>query len=159
MFLCRLAFFCLWTQSLLLCVVNIFNSTAEKFPRNADAINQWILCCLLFIILAILEYTLLLGYKKYKKEDGNENDVTGYTRQEEINIRKISKKLDRWMLSIFPPTFTVFTILFWLLYSQKLLIIVSLRLFSFRWVVRMGIIHTTLAAVSTYFHRGRYFNF
>ena len=102
--------------TLLLCVVNIFNSTADKFPKNANAINQWILSCLLFIILATLEYTLLLGYKKYKEEDGIENDTTGY-KHEEINIRKISKKLDRWMLAIFPPTFTVFTVLFWLLYS------------------------------------------
>ena len=99
--------------TLLLCVVNIFNSTADKFPKNAKVIDQWILFCLLFIILAILEYTVLLGYKKYKDED--ENDMTGQRGKEEINIRKISKQLDKWMLAIFPPTFTVLTILFWLL--------------------------------------------
>ena len=53
--------------TLLLCMVNIFNSADTKYPKTATAINLWILSCILFIILPILEYAVLLGYKKYKK--------------------------------------------------------------------------------------------
>ena len=99
--------------TLMLCTVNIFNSTAEKFPPNANAITQWILSCLLFIILAILEYTLLLGYKKYSEPEDEENNMTG-PNHEVIGIGRLSKRMDKWMLVIFPPSFIVFALVFWL---------------------------------------------
>ena len=100
--------------TLMLCTVNIFNSTAEKFPPNANAITQWILSCLLFIILAILEYTILLGYKKYSEPEDEVNNMTDGANHEDVRIRRLSKRMDKWMLVIFPPTFIVFASVFWL---------------------------------------------
>ena len=100
-------------MTLMLCNVSIFNSTAEKFPPNANAITQWILSCLLFIILAILEYTLLLGYNKYQKPSKVTAETKNGTKDTEVKFKKMSKALDKWMLVIVPPTFIIFTTLFW----------------------------------------------
>ena len=101
-------------MTLMLCNVSIFNSTADKFPPNANAITQWILFCLLFIILAILEYTILLGYNKYQKPSNVTVEKKHNPKDNDIKIKKMSKALDKWMLVIVPPTFIIFASLFWM---------------------------------------------
>ena len=101
-------------MTLMLCNVSIFNSTAEKFPPNANAITHWILSCLLFIILAILEYTLLLGYNKYQKPRKVKVETKHGPEDNAIKMKKMSKALDKWMLVIVPPTFIIFATLFWM---------------------------------------------
>ena len=96
--------------TLFLCMINILNSRAANSPKsggNANAIIQWILSCLLFIILAILEYALILCYRKYKK-------LTSTDKMEhEQRIEKLSKLLDKLMLLIFPLAFFIFSAVFW----------------------------------------------
>ena len=101
-------------MTLMLCNVSIFNSTAEKFPPNANAITQWILSCLLFIILAILEYTLLLGYNKYKRPSKVTVETNHTQEDTTLKFKKMSKVLDKWMLVIVPPSFIIFATLFWM---------------------------------------------
>ena len=64
--------------TLFLCTVNILNSTASNTPKSggdATAIIQWIMWCLLFIIMAILEYAMILAYKKFKRIAVNFEDI------------------------------------------------------------------------------------
>ena len=105
--------------TLLLCMVNIFNSADTKYPKTAKAIILWILSCILFIILPILEYALLLGYKKYKKTAKVHSRGSAIA-SENDQIETFSKQLDKWMLVIFPPTFLLFTTLFWSHFDQEL---------------------------------------
>ena len=98
--------------TLMLCTVNI--SKTVEYPPNANGITQWILACLLFIISAMLEYTFLLGYNKFRNpKKVQQKGMTGST-DDSINIKKMAKALDKWMLLIFPPTFTIFAIIFWM---------------------------------------------
>ena len=105
--------------TLLLCMVNIFNSADTKYPKTATGINLWILSCILFIILPILEYALLLWYKKYKKPAKVHSRGSAIA-SENDQIETFSKQLDKWMLVIFPPTFVLFTTLFWSHFDQEL---------------------------------------
>ena len=96
--------------TLFLCMINILNSRAASSPKsggNANAIIQWILSCLLFIILAILEYALILCYKKYKKSTSSDR------MDHEQRIEKLLKLLDQFMLLIFPLAFLIFSAVFW----------------------------------------------
>ena len=119
--------------TLLLCTINIFNSIESKYPKNATAIAQWILFCLLFIILAILEYAFLLGIKKYKKpgavreaSDLRYKDYRKNKKQSRMSVKSavkattkiemLSENLDKWMLGTFPPAFISFAIIFWSMY-------------------------------------------
>ena len=97
--------------TLFLCMVNTLNSMAQNAPNSGGsttAIIQWILSCLLFMILAILEYALILGYKKYRKD---------YLRRECPNFRRMTRRIDRHMLVIIPPTFFTFSVIFWSIHA------------------------------------------
>ena len=99
--------------TLLLCSINIFNSTETKYPKNSFAIVDWILSCIIYITLPLLEYAILLGYKKYKTPahvNGKDSRRERYIQK----IEKLSKWVDKLMLIIFPPTFTIFAVLFWI---------------------------------------------
>ena len=97
--------------TLFLCMINILNSRAANSPKsgvNANIIIQWILSCSLFIILATLEYSPILCYKKYKRPS-----LTEKMKQEQ-RIEKLSKLLDKLMLLIFPLGFFIFSaVLVW----------------------------------------------
>ena len=100
--------------TLMLCTVNIFNSADGKYPPNANTMIQWILACLLFIIMAMLEYTFLLGYNKYRNPQEVQQKRKTSSTDDAIYIKKMSNALDKWMLVIFPPTFTIFALVFWM---------------------------------------------
>ena len=95
--------------TLLLCMVNIFNSM-EKYPKSATAMTNWILSCIIYITLPIIEYAILLGYKKFQKTRNTNGKNVGIGKAE---MDRLSKCLDKWMLIIFPPTFLIFAVLFW----------------------------------------------
>ena len=92
--------------TIFLCTVNMFNSVAGNSPKsggNVTAIIQWMLSSLVFIIIAILEYALILGHKKYWNLS---------TPEDQQKLEKMSKTVDKWMLLISPPIFAVFTAAF-----------------------------------------------
>ena len=99
--------------TLFLCTVNILNSTASNTPKSggdATAIIRWIMWCLLFIIMAILEYAAILGYKKCKKTAKiNVDDCQSHDEK----VKKISRNLDKLMAIVCPSSFIIFTAVFW----------------------------------------------
>ena len=108
--------------TLFLCTITIFNSVTESAPKSggsSTAIIQWILACLFFIAMAILEYSLMLGYKKYrkyKKTDKESQMKKGKKRAQNMvwrNTKDPSKWLDKLMLIIFPLSFFLFSFIFW----------------------------------------------
>ena len=103
--------------TLFLCAINIFNSLSQSSPKSGGsvtAIMEWVLACLAFIIMAILEYILILAYKKFK---GNKTiDTQSFAWMEKKNVKKdmeLSKCLDFMMILIFPPVFFLFSCIFW----------------------------------------------
>ena len=107
--------------TLFLCTITIFNSVTESSPKSggsSTAIIQWILACLFFIAMAILEYSLILGHKKYKKDRKNGKESwrrKGKTARKVNwkNTQSLSKWLDKLMLIIFPAAFFLFSFIFW----------------------------------------------
>ena len=69
--------------------------------------------------MAILEYSLILGYKKYrkyKKTDKESQMKKGKKRAQNMiwkNTRDPSKWLEKFMLIIFPVSFFLFSFIFW----------------------------------------------
>ena len=101
-------------------MINIFNSVAANCPKSggsSTAIVQGILACLLFIALAILEYSLILAHKKYSslKVDGGKRTCEG-TISQKSQTQEIAKRLDKLMLILFPPSFFMFSVVFWSLW-------------------------------------------
>ena len=102
--------------TLFLCMVNILNWAARYSPKsgaNATAIIQWILSCSLFIIMAILEYAVILCYKKYKKPtiDVDQEMYASFTSS--CKVEEMSKRLDKVMICIFPLAFVAYSAGFW----------------------------------------------
>ena len=88
---------------------------APKSGGNSTAIIQWILLCLFFIAIPILEYALILSYQKYNKLSSVDvNDMSGPVKE-----RKTEEMFNRWdkgMTVILPSTFMVFALVFWLIH-------------------------------------------
>ena len=100
--------------TLFLCMVNILNWAARYSPKsgaNATAIIQWILSCSTFIIMAILEYAVILCYKKYKKPTIDEEMYASSTSSGKVE--EMSKRLDKVMICIFPLAFVAYSAVFW----------------------------------------------
>ena len=94
-------------------MVNILNWAARYSPKsgaNATAIIQWILSCSTFIIMAILEYAVILCYKKYKKPTIDEEM---YASTSSGKVEEMSKRLDKVMICIFPLAFVAYSAVFW----------------------------------------------
>ena len=88
---------------------------APKSGGNSTAIIQWILLCLFFIAIPILEYALILSYKKYKKP----SSVNGKNMDSQSKGRKTDKMFKRWdkgMTVILPSTFTLLSVVFWMIH-------------------------------------------
>ena len=91
---------------------------APKSGGNSTAIIQWILLCLFFIAIPILEYALILSYKKYKKTAS----VHGKHVDSESRERKTEEMFKRWekiMTVILPSTFTIFAVVFWMIHYHE----------------------------------------
>ena len=97
--------------TLFLCTITI-SILSQRAPQNlVGAIIQWILACHFFIAMAILEYALILGYKKYRKvkKTGNESCMKKGKRARRVdwkNTQILSQWLDKLMLIIFLQRFS-----------------------------------------------------
>ena len=110
--------------TLFLCMVNILNSEAANSPKSGGAVTatiQWILSCSFFIILAILEYALILCYKKFKKPTGVNIEASYQSSpvKQPMNSTNEHKTVDMCMIVIFPGFFSVFATFFWWIQYQK----------------------------------------
>ena len=101
--------------TLFLCMINILNSEATNSPKSGGAVTAiilWISSCSVFIIMAILEYALILCFKKYK-EPSNLEIEAAYKSTKEIKNKNPHRCVDMWMMVIVPPVFLTFAIIFW----------------------------------------------
>ena len=71
---------------------------------------QWIIWCLGFIAMAILEYAWILNHMYNNGKVVGKNDMQP---QEDIGQRT-RRKVDRAMIVIFPAVFAISTIVFWI---------------------------------------------
>ena len=107
--------------TLFLCAINTLIATQRSAPKSGGtmtAIIQWILACIGFIIMAILEYAWILSHQRCLKSVNNSqkrnpgNDL-------EARFEEMSRRLDKMMLLIFPPLFFTFAIAFWVSKDQN----------------------------------------
>ena len=96
--------------TLFLCNVNILNSVSRTSPRsggNPSAIMLWMVSCILFITIAIMEYSYIL-WRTNKKKTGEVKDIRNNWKRE---IQP--QRLDNIMLVISPTLFFTFSVIFW----------------------------------------------
>ena len=118
--------------TLFLCMINTLNSVARTSPQsggNTSALMQWIMACLLFIIMAILEYSWILSHNKYFNLSNKSSSRARRSKSTKVNpskqdeaekkSREIYRRLDRMMLVLFPPTFLIFALIFWTLKDTR----------------------------------------
>ena len=107
-----------WGRAWESCNINLFNTMTNHAPKsggNSTAIIQWILLCLFFIAIPILEYALILSYKKYKKPSSvHGKNIEGQSK--EWKTEEMFNRWDKGMTVILPSTFMVFTLVFWLIH-------------------------------------------
>ena len=105
--------------TLLLCMNNTLNSVARNTPKsggNTTAIVKWMLSCLLFIVLALLEYAAILLLRKYHSNSHPKNKTESKEKSQSKPIQDVSKTVDKIMLIFSPPVFCLFSIIFWTTY-------------------------------------------
>jgi len=100
--------------TIFLCMVNTLNSTQRTSPKsggNASAIIQWIISCLIFIILAIFEYAWILSHKtllEARKAKATNLERKGSIEKMQECFLKLfltladDKRLDKIMFFLFP---------------------------------------------------------
>ena len=112
-------------------MINTLNSAHNNAPRpheGATALIRWLVMCIGFILLALLEYAFILGCSGFKsmKTESNEKEnmknING-KKNEDAEAQKhpamnkrfqiTSSKLDKISLLILPNFFVFMTILFW----------------------------------------------
>ena len=93
--------------------------------RMATALIRWVVMCIVFILLALLEYAFILGCSGFKsmKIESNEMENVNGKKNEDAEGQKppdmnkrfqiTSSKLDKISLLILPTFFVFMTILFW----------------------------------------------
>ena len=104
--------------TLTLCMINTLNSVVTTSPKSGGkptALIIWIWSCLVFIIMAILEYSTLLYYSKVKSnKDATEGKKEIKATSKADSEEKKFKNLDMLMLAIFPSVFLIYSLIFWL---------------------------------------------
>ena len=114
--------------TLFLCMINTLNSAHNNAPRpheGATALIRWLVMCIVFILLALLEYAFILGCSGFKsmKTESNEKENINEKKNDDVEVQKppdmnkrfqiTSSKLDKISLLILPNFFVFMTILFW----------------------------------------------
>ena len=102
--------------TLFLCMVNTLNSVSRYSPKadsGPTVLIIWILSCISFQLIAILEYAWIVATLNHK----NITDVESLAKEKPKCASKfnmLSYNLDRIMRLAFPITFIVYSLLFWI---------------------------------------------
>ena len=107
--------------TLFLCAINTLIATQRSAPKSGGtmtAIIQWILACIGFIIMAILEYAWILSHQRCLKSV-KISQKRNPGKDLEARFEEMSRRLDKMMLLIFPPLFFTFAIAFWVSKDQN----------------------------------------
>ena len=97
--------------TLFLCMINTLNSVTTDSPKansSSTALVKWVIICLIFLLLAMLEYSWVLTASMR----ANKRRVSSVT------MTKMTKKfkpfdLDRVMVLVYPVLFMVTAVVFW----------------------------------------------
>ena len=120
--------------TLLLVLINLFNSIKDPPATSPSALDVWILSCIFFVTLALAAYASLLYLKKaasFSKQHAmiainSEVDVktvfetrpglpkTQPSKMKQDQLDNKLECLDRCFLKIFPLIFIVFNLTYWL---------------------------------------------
>ena len=115
--------------TLLLVLINLFNSVKVPPATSPSALDIWILSCIFFVTLALAAYASLLYLKKaasFCKQQAINSEVKtvfetrpGLPKTQPIKMKQdqLDNKvdwLDRCFLKIFPLIFIVFNLIYWL---------------------------------------------
>ena len=97
--------------TLFLCMINTLNSVTTDSPKansSSTALVKWVIICLIFLLLAILEYSWVLTASMRAKK----------RRVSCVTMTKMTKKfkpfdLDRVMVLVYPVLFILTAVVFW----------------------------------------------
>ena len=102
--------------TLFLCMVNTLNSVSRYSPKadsGPTVLIIWILSCISFQLIAILEYAWIVAALNGKIVTEVESLATEKPKSaSKFNV--LSYNLDRFMRLAFPITFIVYSFLFWI---------------------------------------------
>ena len=103
--------------TLFLCMVNTLNSVSLKSPKSNSgptALVIWIVTCICFQLLAILEYAWVIAAKLSDQQVLTLRSSTEKVKGTQSKYKTCTKNMDHIMISAFPTTFIVFAVLFWI---------------------------------------------
>ena len=116
--------------TLFLCLVNTLNSVSETSPNTQSvptAIVSWIIVCMVFVLGALVSYAWILYRQVHGGSDKNlkAGDPIKVTPAQKISqpittpspTIKI-QKMDKILLSAFPVSFVISTIMFFIAYKN-----------------------------------------
>ena len=103
--------------TLFLCMINTLNAVAKTSPKSggsSSALIDWIVSCLVFILMAILEYAWILSHDKplevhQTSLETNLKDI----KKQHTDPKEMCKVVDKIMQIIFLPMFAAFAGVFW----------------------------------------------
>ena len=107
--------------TLFLCMTNTMNTVTSETPQSsgeATAIVLWMIFCMVFILVALLEYAFILLYKRSFSKHKISHEKPEKKAAKE-NSKELSKMLDQTMLISCPIMFMFFCVVFWTVELNK----------------------------------------
>ena len=102
--------------TLFLCMINTLNAVAKTSPKSggsSSALIDWIVSCLVFILMAILEYAWILSHDKPLEIHQTSLETNLKDFKKPNTPKQMCKVVDKIMQIIFLPMFAAFAGVFW----------------------------------------------
>ena len=104
-----------------LIATNTYNSVKAPSGRGFSYIEIWLIGIQIPILLAIVEYGILLTMKRMYKDESEKNKVQVSFAGNQMDVRhkktwdleKIAKKMDKWTFAISLTFMILFNIIYW----------------------------------------------
>ena len=101
------------------------------FPApTLTAIEVWLICCIFFILIALIEFGIVLymvkNKRKLKEREGRKHKLTvqAWSNQKDLKIcepttqSEVIEKVDGFCLVVLPFLFAIFNIIYWSIYLK-----------------------------------------
>ena len=96
-------------------MINTLNSVSRYSPQansGPTALITWIVICICFQAVAILEYAWVIAVNLTGQ---NESKVGSATINAPTKIvKRMTQKMDRYMVVVFPISFLIFALFYWI---------------------------------------------
>ena len=107
--------------TLFLCLINTLNTVVRDSPKSggkASALMIWIMSCITFNIVPLIEYACILSHDKYLEKSKDDTSIVQTNRaNKSTGKQEMFKRLDKFMAIISPPVFIIFAFIFWASWS------------------------------------------